>query len=85
MIVVIGAIVVFILAYNLFSYHLQCDEKIEQYDEHIALYIDNTFVRADYREPYYRYEENWLLMRRLSNDELNEVIEKYGRSDDYYK
>lgn len=85
MIVVIGAITVFMLTYNLFSYYLKCDEKIEQYDEHIALYVDNTFVRVNYREPFYRYEENWLLTRRLNSDELNEAIEKYGSPDAYYK
>lgn len=85
MIVVIGVVAVFILTYSLFSYHLQYDEKIEQYDKHIALYVNNTFVRVNYREPFYRYEENWLLMRRLSSDELNEAIKKYGSPDDYYK
>ena len=30
------------------------------------------------------YEENWLIMRRLSDDELNEAILKYGDPDKYY-
>lgn len=59
-------------------------KKVEQYDEHIALYIDNTFVRTKYRILYYRYEENWLLIRMLSDDELKESIQKYGDPDDYY-
>ena len=50
---------------------------MKQYDEHIAVYVN-------YRDPHYRYEENWLFMRKLSDDELNEAIGKYGNPDDYY-
>lgn len=37
-----------------------------------------------YREPHYRYEVNWLLMRELNDDELEEAIQKYGSPDAYY-
>jgi hypothetical protein len=30
------------------------------------------------------YEENWLIMRTLSDDELQEAVLKYGDPDDYY-
>lgn len=75
---------VLFLAWNWLLYSLKFDEKVEQYDEHIALYANNTFVRTKYRILYYRYEENWLLMRMLSDDELKEAILKYGDPDDYY-
>ena len=75
---------VLFLAWHWFLYSLKFDEKVEQYDEHIALYANNTFVRTKYRTLYYRYEENWLLMRMLSDDELKESIQKYGDPDDYY-
>ena len=75
---------VLFLAWNWLLYTLKFDEKVEQYDEHIALYANNTFVRTKYRILYYRYEENWLLMRMLSDDELKEAIQKYGDPDDYY-
>lgn len=71
-------------ALNLFGYWWKLEEKEEQYDEHIALYVKNTFVRPEFRNPNYRYEENWLFMRNLSDDELNEAILKYGNPDDYY-
>ena len=75
---------VLFLAWNWLLYTLKFDEKVEQYDEHIALYANNTFVRTKYRILYYRYEENWLLMRMLSDDELKECIQKYGDPGDYY-
>lgn len=75
---------VLFLAWNWLLYNLKFDVKVEQYDEHIALYANNTFVRTKYRILYYRYEENWLLMRMLTDDELKECIEKYGDPDDYY-
>lgn len=75
---------VLFLAWHWLLYSLKFDEKVEQYDEHIALYVNNTFVRPKYRVLYYRYEENWLLMRTLSDDELEESILKYGDPDDYY-
>ena len=75
---------VLFLAWHWFLYSLKFDEKVEQYDEHIALYVNNTFVRTKYRILYYRYEENWLFMRMLSDDELKECIQKYGDPDDYY-
>ena len=75
---------VLVLAWNWLLYSLKFDEKVEQYDKHIALYVNNTFVRTKYREPHYRYEENWLFMRMLSDDELKEYIQKYGDPDDYY-
>ena len=30
------------------------------------------------------YEENWLIMRTLSDDELQDAVLKYGDPDDYY-
>ena len=65
-------------------YSFKFDEKVEQYDEHIALYVNNTFVRTRFRYPHYMYEENWLIMRTLSDDELQEAVLKYGDPDDYY-
>ena len=72
------------LAWNWILYSFKFEEKVEQYDDHIALYVDNTFVRTRFRYPHYMYEENWLIMRRLSDDELNEAILKYGDPDKYY-
>ena len=82
--VIVVVILVLFLAGNWLVYSSKFDEKVEQYDEHIALYANNTFVRTKYRILYYRYEENWLLMRMLSDDELKECIQKYGDPDDYY-
>lgn len=76
---------VLFLAWNWILYSFNFEEKVEQYDDHIALYVDNTFVRTRFRYPHYMYEENWLIMRRLSDDELNEAIIKYGDPDNYYK
>ena len=75
---------VLFLAWNWILYSFKFEEKVEQYDEHIALYVDNTFVRTRFRYPHYMYEENWLIMRRLSDDELNEAILKYCDPDKYY-
>ncbi len=47
---------------------------MEQYDEHIALYVTNTFVRTRFRYPHYMYEENWLFMRSLSDEEQQEAV-----------
>ena len=49
---------------------------MEQYDEHIALYVTNTFVRTRFRYPHYMYEENWLFMRSLSDEEQQEAVFK---------
>ena len=86
MIFAVIVVVIFVLFFgeNWLVYSSKFDEKVEQYDEHIALYANNTFVRPKYRIVYYRYEENWLFMRKLSNDEWKESIQKYGDSDDYY-
>lgn len=86
MVLVVIAVIflVLFLAWNWLLYSFKFDEKVEKYDEHIALYVNNTFVRTKYREPHYRYEENWLFMRKLSDDELKEAIQKYGDPDDYY-
>lgn len=75
---------VLVLAWNWFLYTLKLNERIGRYDEHIALYVTNTFVRPQFRDPHYMYEENWLFMRNLSEDELNEAIHKYGDPDNYY-
>lgn len=75
---------VFFLGWNCILYNLKFDVKMEQYDEHIALYVRNTFVRPEDRYPHYMYEENWLFMRRLSDEELKEAVFKYGNPDDYY-
>ena len=69
---------VLFLAWNWLIYSFKFDEKVEQYDEHIALYVNNTFVRTRFRYPHYMYEENWLIMRTLSDDELQEAVLKYG-------
>ena len=82
--VVVTIFLVLFLAYQLLIYSFNFEEKVEQYDKHITLYVRNTFVRPAFRYPHYMYEENWLLMRRLSDDELNEAIWKYGDPDDYY-
>lgn len=82
--VVIISFLTLFLAWSWFLYSLKFDDKVEQYDEHIALYVDNTFVRTRFRYPHYMYEENWLFMRALSDDELNEAVKKYGEPDDYY-
>ena len=34
------------LAWNWLLYSFQFEEKVEQYDEHIALYVNNTFART---------------------------------------
>ena len=73
------------LAWHLFLYSLKFEVKEEQYDQHIALYVKNTFIRPEYRYPHYQYEENWLLMRNLTNDELRDAVQKYGDPDNYYK
>ena len=46
------------LAWNWLLYSFQFEEKVEQYDEHIALYVNNTFARTRFRYPHYMYEEN---------------------------
>ena len=76
--VVVTISLILLFAWNWILYNLKFDIKVEQYDEHIALYVKNTFVRTEYREPHYRYEVNWLLMRELNDDELEEAIQKYG-------
>lgn len=81
---VLGIFVVLVIGYNSFKYTLNLEEKIEQYDSHIALYVDNTFVRVEHRYPHYMYEENWLLMRTLDEEELKDAILKYGNPDAYY-
>lgn len=82
--VVVTISLILLFAWNWILYNLKFDIKVEQYDEHIALYVKNTFVRTEYREPHYRYEVNWLLMRELNDDELEEAIQKYGSPDAYY-
>ena len=66
-------------------YSFDFDEKVEQYDQHIALYVDNTFVRTCFRYPQYQYEENILLKRNLNKKELKDAIQKYGDPDDSYQ
>lgn len=82
--VALGIFVVLVIGYNSFRYTLNLEEKVEQYDNHIALYVDNTFVRVEYRYPHYMYEENWLFMRTLDKEELKDAISKYGDPDEYY-
>ena len=43
--VVAAIFLVLFLAWNLLLYSIKFDEKVEQYDEHIALYVKNTFVK----------------------------------------
>ena len=66
-------------------YSFDFDEKVEQYDQHIALYVDNTFARIRFRYTHYQYEENVLLKRNLNEKELKDVVQKYGDPDDYYQ
>ena len=66
-------------------YSLDFDEKVEQYDQHIALYVDNTFARIRFRYPHYQYEENILLKRNLNEKELKDTIQKYGDPENYYR
>ncbi len=81
---VAGIIICVFLMWHCFLYILSSEEKVRQYDEHIALYVDNSFVRVEHRRLHYSYHENFLLMRNLSDDELKNAIEKYGDPDDYY-
>ena len=84
--VIVAAVFLFLfLAWNWFLYSLGSEQKVEQYDEHIALYVTNTFVRTRFRYPHYMYEENWLFMRSLSDEEQQEAVLKYGDPDDYYR
>lgn len=53
---------VLFLAWNWLIYSFKFDEKVEQYDEHIALYVNNTFVRTRFRYPHYMYEETITLI-----------------------
>lgn len=68
---------------NYRMYSLDFDEKVEKYDQHIAFYVGNTFVRPRFRYPQYQYEENILLKRNLNKKELKDAIQKYGDADDY--
>ena len=84
--VIVAAVFLFLfLAWNWFLYSLGSEQKVEQYDEHIALYVTNTFVRTRFRYPHYMYEENWLFMRSLSDEEQQEAVLQYGDPDDYYR
>ena len=84
--VIVAAVFLFLfLAWNWFLYSLGSEQKVEQYDEHIALYVTNTFVRTRFRYPHYMYEENWLFMRSLSDEEQQEAVLKYGDPNDYYR
>ena len=84
-IVVMTTGVVLGIGKNFIMYSLDFDEKVEQYDQHIALYVDNTFARPRFRYPHYQYEENILLKRNLNEKELKEANEKYGDPDRYYQ
>lgn len=84
LLVVAGIIICLFLMWNCFLYILSSEEKVVQYDEHIALYVNNSFVRVEHRRLHYSYHENFLLMRNLSDDELKNAIEKYGDPDNYY-
>ena len=84
-IVVMTTGVVLGIGKNFIMYSLDFDEKVEQYDQHIALYVDNTFARPRFRYPHYQYEENILLKRNLNEKELKEAIQKYGDPDRYYQ
>ena len=72
------------IAWNWLLYSFQFEEKVDQYDEHIALYVNNTFARTRFRYPHYMYEENWLFMRNLDDEEQQEAVLKYGDPDNYY-
>ena len=64
-------------AWNWFLYSLGFEQKVEQYDEHIALNVTNTFVRTRFRYPHYMYEENWLFMRSLSDEEQQVYLRQF--------
>ena len=53
--------------------------QVEQYDEHIALYVSDTLVRARFRHPHYMYEENWFFMRKLSDAVQFDVTSEFGQ------
>ena len=82
--VVVTIVLVLLLAGNWIAYNFKLEEKVKQCDEHIAIYVCNTFARTRFRYPHYMYEENWLLMRNLSEEEMNEAVWQYGNPDDYY-
>lgn len=82
--VALSIFAVLVIGYNSFVYILSFEEKVEQYDDHIALYVDNTFTRVEYRYPHYMYKENWIFMRRPNDEELRNAITKYGEPDNYY-
>lgn len=82
---VLDILAVLVIGYHSFTYTLKLEEKVEQYDSHIALYVDNSFARVEFRYPHYMYEENWLLMRSPNEEELRNAIIKYGEPDMYYK
>lgn len=46
--------------------------------------VNNTFARTRFRYPHYMYEENWLFMRNLDDEEQQEAVLKYGDPDNYY-
>ena len=59
-VIVCGVVCGIFLLGMCFSYSFKLEEKVMQYDEHIALYVRNTFVRVEHRNPHYMYEENLL-------------------------
>lgn len=83
--VVLTTVIILGVAKSFIMYSLYFDEKVEQYDQHIVLYVDNPFVRTHFRYPQYQYEENILLKRNLNKKELKDAIQKYGDPDDYYQ
>ena len=82
--VVFGIILTAVITGITFLYNLRLTAKVEQYDSHIALYVTNTFVRTEYRQPHYMYEQKWLFMRSLNDKELEVAISKYGNPENYY-
>ena len=48
-----------------YTHLLDFDEKVEKYDQHIVLYVDNIFVRSRFCYPHYQYEENILLKKKF--------------------
>lgn len=82
--VVFGIILTVVIIGITFSYNLRLATKVEQYDSHIALYVSNTFIRTEYRQPYYMYEQNWLFMRSLNDKELEDAVRSYGVPENYY-
>ena len=66
-------------------YSLYFDEKVEKYDQHIVLYVDNIFVRSRFAIHIINMKKISCLKRNLNKKELKDAIQKYGDPDDSYQ